>query len=274
LAALRIDFLWQRRISGQNIPDSTFRCPAAVSSSMFATSGLETASPSSSPSPVEENLNLPDYAQKVLEDVELPVLILISHGHAPPLSPPPQLKFDVRNLPNPPKHIRDAYNGTSRRLQEWMVSDPAFGDRRDAVRTEIEEEMNRMTVEHEKNDVLKLGQDTQGKSDQLKEETPAGEDVSEKEPEDGGAVLGEADSSVEEADQDSFWTLRVGVSCAMGRHRSVAMVEELAKMSWPGWQVEVQHRDLNKKRGGGKKSGAKESRGTRGGGIPSHFEDD
>ena len=243
---------------------------------MFATSAgvLETASPSSSPSPVEENLNLPDYAQNVLEDVDLPFLILVSHGHAPLLHPPPQLKFDVRHLPNPPKHIRDAYNGTSRRLQEWMLSDPTFGDKRDAVRKEIEEEMNRITVEHEKKDILKLGQDTKGKSGELQRETLAEEDATEKDPEDDDALHGEADYGAEEADQDGPLRLRVGISCAMGRHRSVAMVEELAKMSWPGWHVEVQHRDLNKKRGSGKKSGGKQSRGIRGGGIPSHFEDD
>ncbi len=32
--------------------------------------------------------------------------------------------------------------------------------------------------------------------------------------------------------------LGVGISCAMGRHRSIAMAEELAKLSWLGWWVE------------------------------------
>ena len=42
------------------------------------------------------------------------------------------------------------------------------------------------------------------------------------------------------------------------------MVEELAKISRSGWRVEVEHRDISKKRGAGKKSGCKGSRGTRG----------
>lgn len=42
--------------------------------------------------------------------------------------------------------------------------------------------------------------------------------------------------------------LRVGINCQMGRHRSDAMVEELAKMPWPGWDVRVEHRDIEKKR--------------------------
>ncbi|PVH87629.1 hypothetical protein DL98DRAFT_509850 [Cadophora sp. DSE1049] len=244
-----------------------------MSSSKFATSGREKSSPSSSPSPIEENLNLPDYAQNVLQDVDLPVLILISHRHAPPLNPRPQLRFDVRSLPNPPKHIRDALNGTSWRLQEWMLSDAMFGERRDAIRKEIEEEMTRMTAEHEKIDVLNLGQDAKWEPNEVPRETPEEEALSDEEQEEDYTIPNEADSSSGESDQDAS-ALRVGIFCAMGRHRSVAMVEVLAQMSWPGWQVEVQHRDVFKKRDSGKKSGGKQSRGTRGGVIPSHFEDD
>ncbi|KAH6713903.1 hypothetical protein BKA61DRAFT_52281 [Leptodontidium sp. MPI-SDFR-AT-0119] len=235
-------------------------------------------SPASS-SPIEESLNLSDYAQNVLEDVDLPVLVLISHSHAPPLIPRPQLNFDVRNLTNPPKHIRDNLNGTSWRLQEWMLSDPKFGERRDAIKKAIDEEMMRMTTQHEKEDVLKLGHDTNklgldasGRLDKKQREKPPKEVESEESEEDEG-MLDEADSSSGDTDQDDPLTLRVGIFCAMGRHRSVALVEDLAKMSWPGWQVEVEHRDLNKKRGSRKKPG-KDRRGTRGGGISSHFEED
>ncbi len=51
--------------------------------------------------------------------------------------------------------------------------------------------------------------------------------------------------------------LRVGVFCAMGRHRSVAMVELLSRLPWPGWEVQVQHRDMMKRRGQTKNSGGK-----------------
>jgi hypothetical protein len=57
----------------------------------------------------------------------------------------------------------------------------------------------------------------------------------------------------ERTTKDDGLILRVGIFCAMGRHRSVAMIEELAKMSWAGWQAKVEHRDVSKKRGGRKK---------------------
>lgn len=58
--------------------------------------------------------------------------------------------------------------------------------------------------------------------------------------------------------------LRVGVSCQMGRHKSVAMVEELAKMNWPGWDVRVEHRDIEKKRVDSNKKGGRRGREPRG----------
>ncbi|CAL3962791.1 unnamed protein product [Diplocarpon coronariae] len=53
-----------------------------------------------------------DHHAPLLHDVELPILHLRSHGHAILLNPRPQLKFYVRNLPNTPKHIRNASNQT------------------------------------------------------------------------------------------------------------------------------------------------------------------
>jgi hypothetical protein len=73
---------------------------------------LRMDSPASKSPSLEDNLALPEYAQNLLPDLELPTLVLISHGHAPPLKPAPQLRFDVRSLPNPPKRMRDAHNGT------------------------------------------------------------------------------------------------------------------------------------------------------------------
>lgn len=40
----------------------------------------------------------------------------------------------------------------------------------------------------------------------------------------------------------------VGICCAMGRHRSAAMVESAGKILWRGWQVQLYHRDITKKR--------------------------
>jgi hypothetical protein len=233
----------------------------------------------------EDIHTLPEYAQNILPELnerELPTLILTSHGHSPPLIPRPDVKIDVRNLPNPPKHIRDAYNGTSKRLQEWMKEDPVFITRRDAIRTEIEQAMTAKMDEHEKKDVLKVEPEDDKK---VLEAQPSTSDHTL-----GADELDEADDRGEDNDEDTDSpsrsdddddsadnevALRVGIFCAMGRHRSVAMVEELAKMQWPGWKVKVEHRDISKKRGQGKKSAGrdKKSRGTRGG-APSYDDDE
>jgi RNase adaptor protein for sRNA GlmZ degradation len=59
----------------------------------------------------EDIHTLPEYTQNILPELnnqDLPTLILTSHAHTPSLDPAPDLKIDVRNLPNPPKQIRDA----------------------------------------------------------------------------------------------------------------------------------------------------------------------
>jgi hypothetical protein len=234
----------------------------------------------STSSSLEDNLALPKYAQNLLPELELPTLVLISHGHSPPLKPEPQLRFDLRSLPNPPKNIRDAHNGTSKRLQEWMQTDAKFLTRRDAIKSEIEATMTDITATQEKRDILKVGPQHDeetgdggghpsglGQQDEVECREAARND--EKEWNSGQENAdGDDNGSRDQAD-----TLRVGIYCAMGRHRSVAMVEELAKLSWPGWRVEVEHRDISKKRGGGKKSGGKDSRGSRGGTMPPQFDD-
>ena len=218
----------------------------------------------------EEHATLPAYAQNFLPEVNLPLLILISSGHSPPLNPVPHLKFDVRSLPNPPKHIRDAYTGTSKRLQEWMRKDSRFLARRDAIRSEIEAAMSLKLDEHEKEDVLKLVPEDDETVNQTREQEPEdNEDLEENEVD--GAEQGDNESATDESNQEILETsedqvnLRVGIYCAMGRHRSVAMVEELSMMSWPGWEVKVIHRDVSKKCGGrrtaSKRSGKKWNRG-------------
>jgi RNase adaptor protein for sRNA GlmZ degradation len=72
---------------------------------------------------------------------EQPVLILISHSHRRPLSSPPDLKFDLRKVSNPPKHIRDAYDGRSKRLREHMMHMEEFTSLLDTAKKSIEEEM-------------------------------------------------------------------------------------------------------------------------------------
>lgn len=68
-------------------------------------------------------------------------LVLISHSHAPPLLPEPHLKFDLRKTNNPPKHIRDSYDGRSKRLREHMMASDKFCDLLGTVQASIEEQM-------------------------------------------------------------------------------------------------------------------------------------
>jgi hypothetical protein len=72
-------------------------------------------------------------------------LVLISHSHAPPLLPEPHLKFDLRKTSNPPKHIRDAYDGRSKRLREHMLSSDDFCALLDTAQARIEEQMPSFT---------------------------------------------------------------------------------------------------------------------------------
>jgi RNase adaptor protein for sRNA GlmZ degradation len=55
--------------------------------------------------------------------------------------------------------------------------------------------------------------------------------------------------------------LRVGCFCELGRHRSVAFVEELAHRKWPSdWEVEICHRDVDQSKSKNKNQHHKQSR--------------
>lgn len=69
-------------------------------------------------------------------------LILVSHSHAPPLLPEPHLEFDLRKTSNPPKHIRDAYDGRSKRLREHMLASDDFCALLNTAQARIEGQMS------------------------------------------------------------------------------------------------------------------------------------
>jgi RNase adaptor protein for sRNA GlmZ degradation len=49
-----------------------------------------------------------------------------------------------------------------------------------------------------------------------------------------------------ERPEEQSTQLIVGCFCALGKHRNVAFVEELARKQWPDdWDVEVRHRDVD-----------------------------
>jgi len=71
-------------------------------------------------------------------------------------------------------------------------------------------------------------------------------------------AIDQEDTSDEEVEQqydeeeNEEIVLRVGCNCALGHHRSVAFVSELSALDWPStWNIQVIHRDLDKKRAAG-----------------------
>ncbi|KAH7072916.1 hypothetical protein BKA63DRAFT_516013 [Paraphoma chrysanthemicola] len=200
-----------------------------------------------------------------------PLLILYSHGRTPPLHPPPDLKFDLRSIPNPPKALRAVSDGRSKRLREHLLSDEKFVGKLGNVEEQIGEGMSVKLGEWESEQMERTTGDEAGVGsgigDEAAEEVEGG--VREREMQEGdqldddAEVIDDEDASGLVDDNDNITShdgpvLRVGCFCALGHHRSVAFVEELARLKWPGeWHVEVVHRDLERKKGGGKREGQK-----------------
>jgi RNase adaptor protein for sRNA GlmZ degradation len=185
----------------------------------------------------------PPTQNPINQTTEQPILVLISHSHRRPLSCPPNLKFDLRKVSNPPKHIRNAYDGRSKRLREHMIHMEDFKSLLETAEKSIEEEM------------LLLVQNRQGKSSiiilrfldatflkgRLTDHQPC--------PETHGAALQVSEEKEEDvsgiADVDTV-QLVVSCFCERGKHRSVAFAEELSRHKWPwDWVVQLHHRDVD-----------------------------
>lgn len=180
----------------------------------------------------------PSTSGAAIEDLSLVrtrVLVFISHARSPPLDPAPHLEYDVRSLPLPPKRVVDWHKHirVKGNLVDWMVREPEFVKKRDEIREDILEGMAKFGLGLD---------DPTGNEDEVKEkedEDESGEGDKEE--------LATATSGIDGEGKQKF-EYRVGVSCVTSRQRSAAMVEELALLSWPGWEVKVQHRDVVKKK--------------------------
>ncbi|KAB5570454.1 hypothetical protein GE09DRAFT_1055296 [Coniochaeta sp. 2T2.1] len=202
-----------------------------------------------------------------------PLLLIISHARVNPLrKPPPDLKFDIRAVHNPPKQIRDKYTGLDRRLREHMLSHGDFVSLLDRAEADIRSLIKTMT-----------DGDPSGGIPPLKEWKPprptpswARRKRGEESGEDGAGEEGEDEDDDDDWDEDEIDlgedveerpVIKVGVFCVRGRHRSVAFAEELSGRTWPkGWEVRVVHRDLGKgrkesNRGAGRRFGRRDSTG-------------
>ncbi|KAH8910189.1 hypothetical protein BR93DRAFT_463085 [Coniochaeta sp. PMI_546] len=189
-----------------------------------------------------------------------PLLIIISHARTNPLRSPPNLKYDVRSVSNPPKQIRDKYTGVDKRLREHMLSHGDFVALLDRAETEIKALIRKLTDGDPAGGILPLREWKPPRP------TPswAVKKVEEEE-EEGDEEDGEDGAEEEELDDEERPTLKVGVFCVRGRHRSVAFAEELGQRSWPKeWEVKVVHRDLGRSRKesiGGRKFNRRDSLG-------------
>ena len=177
---------------------------------------------------------------------EQPVLILISHSHRRPLSCPPHLKFDLRKVSNPPKHIRDAYDGRSKRLREYMLHMEDFTSLLETAKKSIEVDMT-MFVQNgqgESSAVMLGCLDAPSLQGRLTDHQSCAEAH--------GATpqVPEVKDDVSENPQGNAVQLVVSCFCERGRHRSVAFAEELSRYKRPReWAVEIHHRDVDEVHG-------------------------
>ncbi|KAK3378619.1 hypothetical protein B0H63DRAFT_480428 [Podospora didyma] len=169
-----------------------------------------------------------------------PILLLVSHARTNPLSPAPDLKYDIRPISNPPKPIRDKYTGVDKRLRGHMLSHGDFLSLLDHAETEIKELMQKMSVS-EPGELISATQTWTSPSSHVGMPPELLDS--------GYARNGNSDEidDIEEDDDGNRQTLRVSMFCVRGRHRSVAFAEELALRSWPSsWEIRVHHRDLGR----------------------------
>ena len=73
----------------------------------------------------------------------IPTIYISSFGHRRgPLVPTPDLSFDLRSLPNPPKNVRTSQAGLHKPLRNWLFSNPQvqnrFNDVCEAIRRGVQ----------------------------------------------------------------------------------------------------------------------------------------
>ncbi|ORY12157.1 hypothetical protein BCR34DRAFT_309516 [Clohesyomyces aquaticus] len=182
-----------------------------------------------------------------MSDLVQPILIIYSHGRSPPLDPPPELKYDLRSISNPPKALRDVSDGRSKPIREHLLSEPKFVTKLEAVERDIREAMESKIAEFTSKSKDEGAVPVEEQKDDHNEAQHIDVEDAESESED---IQGSENEVL----------LRVGCNCALGHHRSVAFVCELAQRPWPkAWHVEVVHRDLGTKRSGGARARQKAS---------------
>jgi hypothetical protein len=195
------------------------------------------------------------FKMEAMTDAQRPrvTIHLFSHARSPPLQPQADLKYDLRKVPNPPKHMRDDYDGRSMRLRRDMKLDSVFRSLLNKARADIEQACS----ESEQQPTEGAGQGllAEASSERMNDHDQATQ-VSVTSGNGGtdnaSPPADQPRPSTENVQDDDFsptQTLRISCFCAAGCHRSVAFAEELAAMDWPkAWHIDVTHRDVDKVR--------------------------
>ncbi|KAK6542060.1 hypothetical protein TWF694_007831 [Orbilia ellipsospora] len=190
------------------------------------------------------------------------ITIYSSGAHYGPLKPPATLRYDLRNITNPPKKLRDTLDGRSKKLREHLLNEQDFADLLESIISDILKEVDKLKNaigggEVPDGDAVAVTQHAQSSEADIEALGSSGNtDVGDMK------ISSSKESTFQPPIEESFETssssrdepiITVNCFCHLGRHRSASMVEELGRIKWPKeFQVKVFHRDIDRSR---KKSG-------------------
>ncbi|KAK6511805.1 hypothetical protein TWF481_000711 [Arthrobotrys musiformis] len=197
------------------------------------------------------------------------VIIYSSGAHYGPLKPAAPLRYDMRNVTNPPRQLRGNMDGRSKKLRDHLMDNKDFVALLEAIRCDILREIERLQKlgcgeaegaevgvgadkEADTTHEIQQGRGETEPEHSIDADSHDNEHPTSDEDDTGDATTIHADRSI--TDNENGPTVVVNCFCHLGRHRSASMVEELARLKWPpGTDIEVIHRDIDKDRRNSKK---------------------
>ncbi|KAK6353855.1 hypothetical protein TWF730_008277 [Orbilia blumenaviensis] len=191
------------------------------------------------------------------------VTIYSSGAHYGPLKPAAPLRYDMRNVTNPPRQLRGNMDGRSKKLRDHLMNDVDFVTLLQAIQTDILQEVEELQKQEcgKEEDSVGMDKDVnatqeiqQGRAEPEQMDSLALDPklndkehlVSDEDDIEDNISIG---CSRENLDNENEPIVLVNCFCHLGRHRSASMAEELARLKWPpGINIEVVHRDIDKDR--------------------------
>ncbi|KAK6510468.1 hypothetical protein TWF506_009574 [Arthrobotrys conoides] len=192
------------------------------------------------------------------------VIIYSSGAHYGPLKPAAPLRYDMRNVTNPPRQLRGSMDGRSKKLRDHLMNDKDFLALLETIQNDILQEIERLQklecgkelqvgVGVEADKEVYTTHEIQQSREEPEQEFSRDADLHDKgHPTSGGEDTGDEASTNGgryDPDNENGPIIIVNCFCHLGRHRSAGMVEALARLKWPaGTDIEVIHRDIDKDR--------------------------